>query len=218
MPDAMVTIISALIGAGLGSLGAAYLTFVLGQRAEKQRLQESVVYRYLSQLQDAADSLWHRLDNVKNRGGRAVMQDRYFEISTLYALGRVLAFERILLLDGIYPQLEQLRKGLGIFLRNGLQQIDKELSNIRFQHYNRLALAESAIVKEKDRLRASTYLEFWQYYEKEDSLVRASLKPAKGYLAELEGPELTGVLRELAAIAKRLEDETRMPSTVRSAA
>ena len=34
------------------------------------------------------------------------MQDAYYEVSTLYVLGCVLAYQRIFLLDGVYVQLE----------------------------------------------------------------------------------------------------------------
>ena len=63
---------------------------------------------YLIQLQDAIESLWFRFYNIKDRGGRLVMSDKYYEHSTLYALASGLAYNRIMLLDGIYSQLRSL--------------------------------------------------------------------------------------------------------------
>ena len=222
----VTTIIAALIGAGVGSIGAEYLKDYFRRKAEQrneqlqheaeiQRVQKKLVQQYLLQLQDAIESLWYRLDNVKNRGGRAVMKDRYFEVSTLYALGRVLAYERILILDGIYPQLEDVNQALGNFLKTRLQNIDSQLSKGEFQRYNRLALAEAVMEREEGRLRTSTYMDFRHHYEGTNSLVEVSLEPAKRFIAALKGPEVAGLLDELRRTAERLGSVTRIPTTIK---
>src|SRR5437870_10810424 len=77
----------------------------LAEESEKAKRRSALVSRYLFQLQDAVEALWFRLNNLSAQGGRAVMDKTYFEMTTLYALGRVLASERILALEGVYPQL-----------------------------------------------------------------------------------------------------------------
>jgi hypothetical protein len=225
MSSYVATIIAALIGAGIGSIGAEILKDRLRREAEKRneqlqreaeirRAQEKLVQRYLLQLQDAIESLWYRLDNVKNRGGQAVMGSSYYEVSTLYALGRVLAYERILVLDGVYPQLEDVYPDLGRFLKARLQNMDSQLRERQFYRYNRLALAESSMEREEDHLRTSTYMHFRQHYERPNSLVKVSLEPAKHFIATLGGPEVAGLLDELRCTAKRLESVTRIPTTL----
>jgi hypothetical protein len=98
------------------SVGTALISEWLKQKAEKVTLQQSLTNRYLLQLQDAIESLWYRLDNIKNKGGRQIMQDSYYEESTLYALASVLAYSRIYLFDGVYSQIERLESGFGILL------------------------------------------------------------------------------------------------------
>jgi hypothetical protein len=126
MPAWLASLLAALIGAAAGSIGAVITSDWRKRKAETSERREAFVQRYLFQLQDAAETLWYRLDNVSRRGGRLVMDDAYFETTTLYALGRVLAIERLLALEGAYPQLERLYPGLGEFLMQ--HRIDYELT------------------------------------------------------------------------------------------
>lgn len=126
--------------------------------------------RYLIQHQDAVEALWFRLHNLANQGGRAVMTDRYFEVTTMYALVRVLAIERIMALDGVHPQLDAIDSGLAEYLRQ--QPISRQLEGLGFHQYDRLSLAESVIEREEGQFRGSTYLEFRRRYEPEGSAER----------------------------------------------
>ena len=91
MPTWLVSLLAALIGAGVGSIGAVLTSERVRQKHETTERRQAFAQRYLFQLQDAAETLWFRLDNVARRGGRFVMDDDYFETTSLYALGRVLA-------------------------------------------------------------------------------------------------------------------------------
>src|SRR5437764_3214544 len=99
MFDFVSTIVAALIGSVIGSVGAVLTDHWLTGRSEKFHRRELLVQRYLFQLQDALETLYYRLHNLAKRSGRSVMSDEYFEKSTLYALGRVLALERIFALE-----------------------------------------------------------------------------------------------------------------------
>lgn len=220
MPDYLVTILAALIGAVIGSLGSKFVEDRLRRADQTRQNRAQLVQRYLFQLQDATESLWFRFQNIQLRGGRAVMDDRYFEISTLYALGRVLAYSRILVLDGIYPQLNAFEAELGKTLKDKLQQVDRQIRTSAFQHYHRLALAESVMEKQADKqephLRTSTYLEFWQRYESKDSVVESSLQPAKQRVASIQkGDAWLGVLMDLLKeMTQRLANATQLPSEI----
>lgn len=185
MFDFASTIIAALIGSIIGSVGAVVTNYWLTTRSEKFHRREILVQRYLFQLQDALDMLGHRLKNLAERGGKSVMSDEYFEVTTLYAFGRVLAIERILALDAVYPQLDSIYPGLGKLLQKRQYLVGLQLQSEYFYQYDRVALAEAVIIREGDIFRAGTYLEFRKIYEAEDSSVKEWLKSAKAAIQHL---------------------------------
>lgn len=67
MADDITTVISALIGALVGSLGSIVIGDLLKRKAEKIALQQKLINRYLLQLQDAIEALWYRLDTLEKR-------------------------------------------------------------------------------------------------------------------------------------------------------
>jgi hypothetical protein len=213
MPQWTASLIAALIGAGVGSIGAVLVGDARKQRAERAERRELLVQRYLFQLQDSAESLWYRLKNLTYEEGRLVMEDQYFETTTLYALGRALAAERLLALDGVYPQLETLYPGLGSFLIKN--QIDLALGE-GFYKYDRLVLAEAVMQRDGDRLRVSTYIEFRGRYEGQRESETEWLAPARGAIESIT-PESTKLLRKrLENIALRLSNETGIPTALQN--
>jgi hypothetical protein len=58
MWGSLATVLAALIGAGLGSLGAVWPEARLRRESEKEGRREAFQKRYFFQLQDAAESLW----------------------------------------------------------------------------------------------------------------------------------------------------------------
>jgi hypothetical protein len=147
------------------------------------------------------------------------MSDSYYEVSTLYALGRVLAYERILLWDGVYPQLKRLKKfepGLGSFLKSTLRDLDNRLDEGKFHRYDRLALAEAAMERDPGFLRTRTYLEFKHRYEAPNSVMRTALMPAKNFIENLSETEsvFDELLKILKNVTKELSDTTEVPTTI----
>jgi hypothetical protein len=211
MPQWLASLIAALIGASVGSIGAVIASDWRKRKAEMSERREALVQRYLYQLQDAAESLWYRLQNLLEEGGRSLMEDQYFETTTLYALGRVLAIERSLALEGVYPQLERLYPALGSFLRD--HRVDHALPETFFQ-YDRLALAEAIMERDGDRFRPSTYLEFRRRYESEDAGERKWLSPAREAVESLDPEATEDVLYELSGVAFRISGATGIPSTL----
>ena len=212
MPQWLVSLLAALIGAGVGSIGAVIAADWRKRKAETLERREALVQRYLFHLQDSVESLWYRLDNLARRGGRFVMEDQYFETTTLYALGRVLAVERLLALEGVYPQLERLYPGLGKFLME--YRVDYALGGAFYQ-YDRLALAEAVMEREEDRFRTSTYLEFRRRYESKESGEGEWLAPAREAIQSLTKDETEDLMDRLRTIAVRIAAETNIPSGLR---
>ena len=140
------------------------------------------------------------------------MPDQYFETTTLYALGRALAVERLFALEGVYPQLERLYPGLGRFLME--HRVDYALGGA-FYHYDRLALAEAVMEREGDRFRASTYLEFRRRYESKDSGERKWLAPAREAIQSMTEESTESLLGHLRMVAARIAKDADIPSGFR---
>ena len=172
-----------------------------------------LIRRYLYSLQDASESLWYRLHNLAFEDGKLVMKKGYFETSTLYALGRVLAIERILALDGVYPQLDDVYEELGSELRT--KRVDLSLHGMGFNQYDRVSLAEAVLEREQDQFRTSTYLEFRRRYEAEDGAERAWLEPARDAIQSLDEARMKTLLDLLYSIAERVSVETGITTTVK---
>ncbi len=212
MADFVSTIIAALIGSVIGSVGAVLTDHWLTGRSEKYHRRELLVQRYLFQLQDALERLHNRLDNLANRGGKYVMSDEYFEESTLYAVGRVLAIERIFALEAVYPQLDTIYPGLAKFLKG--HSIDLQLQHSKFYQYDRISLAEALIEHEGDLFRTSTYLEFRRRYEAENSPEKQWLAPASQAIRLLPRDRMEALLATLKATAKGIAEKTGIDSSL----
>jgi hypothetical protein len=210
--SAMAVLISALIGAIIGSIGAVIVEKQLEAKAEESSARANLVQRYLFQLQDSVEALWYRLNNLAFQQGRFVMENEYFEVTTLYALGRVLAMERILALEGVYPQVETRYPTLGQFLKE--RRVDLQLHRLEFYQYDRIALAEAVIEREEQHFRASTYLEFRRRYEGENSCERRWLTPAREAVQSLTVPTMSALLDSLQEVAVRIAAETKIPSSL----
>jgi hypothetical protein len=216
MPDYLVAIITALIGAGLGSIGTVLIRDRLQRKAEAQAAQARVLQLYLLQLQDAVECLWYRLFNIYRKGGKSAMDEGYYETSTLYALGRVLAYERILLLDGVYALLEETAPSLEWELRPSLRSLDRHLADDGLQRYTRLALAEAAMEQGQGHHRTREYTAFVQDYRDEQLVMHSLLEPARDHISgwKSKHPGLPTILESLDGIARSLADETEIQTSL----
>lgn len=212
MPDFLTTILAALIGSVIGSVGAVLADHWLTGRTERFHKRELLVQRYLFQLQDALEMLYYRFHNLAFREGKSVMTDEYFEQTTLYALGRLLALERIFALEAVYPQLDSIYPGLGKFLREN--SIGLKLRHGNFYQYDRVTLAEAVIEREGEVFRTSTYLEFRKRYEVQDSPEKQWLMPASQAIRSLSGPQMEDLLTSLKTKAKGIAKKTGIDSSL----
>jgi hypothetical protein len=211
MPDWTVTLLSTLVGAGV-----ALLTIVSQQRssrnAESRARRQRLATRYLSQLQDAAESLWFRIDNLRDRAGAAWMDRHnpgYREISTVYAAGRYLALYRILTLEGVWADLIELDPELVAVLRK--HRLSEE--TLGLFHYDQIALAELVLEVGTTDFRTSTYLEFHARYDS-DAFPRKWRQRIWTKLDHLSTTQLTDALHALSAVAHRLERDTNIPTLI----
>jgi hypothetical protein len=212
MPEWLVTLVSTLAGGAI-ALGTVLLQQRSARNAEAESRRERLTSRYLYQLQDAADSLWFRLDNLSQRSGAPVMDahDRlYREVTTVYALGRLLAVQRMLTLDGIWPELTRYRSIAGLL--HDLTLEDAWPSGLF--HYDRIALGEAVLERDSEGLRTSTYLEFRRRYESDEALPREWRDRVWTSVAGLSGTRRDRLLTMLSDLSLALEKATGNESAV----
>ncbi len=217
MNDPEANILAALIGSLIGSISVVFVSHWLQRRSEKFQQHENTVHRYLLQLQDSVETLWYRCKNLRDNGGKIVMSNIYYEMTMLYSLGRVFAFNRIMLLDGIYSEIEQHKKNLGDSLRTKLTDMEYNLDKIRglrLYRYDRLSLAESVMSIEQDRRQISTYLDFRRNYENPNSMLKELLKPAHKFITDLQPSHVDNIMKELAELANILAKETKIETGI----
>ena len=105
METSSIPIIAAIIGPTIGSIGGNLLTDLLKKKGEKDLLKREIAFKYLIQLQYSIQSLANRLTNIIDGYGWDYSYEiknntDYYTLTTLFSLGSVLAFHRILLLEG----------------------------------------------------------------------------------------------------------------------
>ena len=101
-----------------------------------------------------------RIENWAKGGGQLVTRSDpgYWDVTTLYAMGRALAAERILALDGAFADLGG---DLTTFLTT--HTVDGAIATVlsrEFFFYRRLALAEAVLQQELDGYRLLSFSEF----------------------------------------------------------
>ena len=215
MFDFASTIVAALIGSIIGSVGAVLADHWMTGRNEKFHKREMLVQRYLFQLQDALEMSWYRLHNLVIHDGKYIMAEEYYTITTLYALGRVLALERIFALEAVYPQLDAIYSGLGKLLKQQDYQIERQLPASGFFQFNRLSLAEAVIVHEGDLFRASTFLEFWKLYETDHALEKQWLEPATNAIRSLSQNQMKHLLYTISKKAITIAEKTSIDTSIK---
>lgn len=216
----MATVVAALIGAAIGSLGSQVIAEAYRRREARERSRREAVERYLLQLQDAIESVISRVKNLTTRQGRAVMRGDYYEVSTLYAFGNLLAQKRRLLLGGVYPQLQELAAGLGEKLERLLEAAEREIGReargeSSFQRYDRLALAEAVMERVGDAWTVSSYLQFGERYAS-DAVLKQALLPACDFVDRLNEMDCASLLETLSAAGNLIAIHTRIPLTAES--
>jgi len=218
--DALATVVAALIGAALGSIGAVVVQGWIEQKRDSERLREALVERHLLALQEGVEGLWFRLDNVANRGGRGVMHrgdPTYWEITSVYALGRALGAERLLGLDGVSPQIAAAWPELGEALAT--HRIDRRVKDTfgdDLFHYDIVLLAEGVLLQSEDgaNIRLMMYAEFRRAFNDESTGLRESVEPAIKALNSMDLDQNRRIRAALTALASALSEVTGVPRTV----
>jgi hypothetical protein len=213
--DAIPALAGAVIG-GVATGFGSWLQARTANRAEVRRYQyqeekarRAMTRRYLFQLQDSVDSLRRRMDNWVRRGGELIVSDpAYWEVTTLYALGRALAAERILSLEGAYVEISG---DLRTFLP--AHSVDRAIASVlghKFFFYHRLALAEAMLEREPNGYRLLVFSEFRRRYDDPGWGLRDALASAGKSLKDFTPSEMMQTAELLDELLARLQVETQV--------
>jgi hypothetical protein len=235
MSDAISGLLGALVG-GLAAIGGAWLQArnaarlqrEQAARQDQQRRAESAAHlqerqqllarRYLYQLGDAVDSFSHRVDNWAHRGGPAWsegLHPGYWQVTSLYVVGRALAAERVLALEGVYVELQAFSSNEDAKLPE--RAVEEAVSRAFGQglfYYHRLALAEAVLDRPGDDFRLLTYSEFLRRYEDPDWNLKSLLGPVRQAFDSLDKERLELLENSLSSLSnciKELTDWTEVP-------
>jgi hypothetical protein len=115
----------ALIAAAGGAVVAQIIQIYFTRRNERRQRRAELAAGPLWQVQDATESLWHRLENLKDRRGFQRMDNDYYFQSTAFLIAQFLASKRLLGKNGIYSQLEGRTQGDA--LRKSLETSHRQL-------------------------------------------------------------------------------------------
>lgn len=233
MSEAVAGLIGAAIGGGAAISGAWLQARNAATMAREQRAdakeesregrdqsaadrRQTLARRYLFGLQDATESLRRRLQNWADRGGHPLADSHdpgYWDITTLYAVARALAAERILALEAVYPALETDFPELVEFYKaHGVDAALSAALGESLLRYHRLALAEAALERESDGFRILTYTEFRRRYETPEWGLQLLLEPATAAIKALTQTQMLNDLEQgLDQIVERLESVTGVP-------
>jgi len=133
-------LLAVLLG-GFGALIGAAIQYTFQRFSAQRQERREIVETHFLQLQDSLESLYYRINNLRDWGGKQVMTDEYFRLTSIYAIGRVLAHETLLVSKGIYAKLHY-DEALKRQLKTGLHRINRGMDDQRFLHYHRVQLAE----------------------------------------------------------------------------
>lgn len=175
------------------------------------------------------ESLWFRLNTIVKGEGLSIPEpitlklqnkvdhnsnkSNYYMINTLYELGSILAYNRIMQLEGIYSQLEDASPTYGDWLKHKLEHVDGKLEWMGppFHRYHRIALAEALFRRgPNNRLYILTYLEFVKEFLDPDSTIAPFLGSAIEFVTKVEAKQWIKLMSELSAISLYLQKETKI--------
>lgn len=229
MSSAISGLLGAIVG-GLAAIGGSWLqahNAVRLQREEAarqeqlrrtestaqfQKRRQLLASRYLFQLGDAVSSLSHRVDNWANRGGPRFAESLhpgYWEVTSLYVVARALGAERLLALEGVYVELQELFSDRGKQLpQRAVEEAIRRTFGSDLFYYHRLALAEAVLDRSGDEFRILTYSEFLRRYEDPDWNLKSILSPARQAFESLSKEKLTKLEDSLRSLARRIREVT----------
>lgn len=210
----MTTLVAAFIGAIVGSIGSIYVEERLRKKRELREQQDALVRGFVFPLQDAVEALWHRLYNIGYEGGSGAMSAEYRRTTTVYALARVLAAERILNVEGLAPILRRPEFYPELAKTLTERKLSRELSIPGLQQYDRIALAEAVLERDEHGIRPSTYLAFRERFGASEQGSSGWLVSAAAAVDDLDRRRIDKMLDLLGRIAHEAAKATELVPSI----
>jgi hypothetical protein len=198
---------SGLIFAVFGTFFGALIQYYFQRHSAARQERREIIEVHLLQLQNAAESLYYRMNNQLDWEGKSVMGDEYFRTTSLYIIGRILAQESLLTSQGVYAKLgydERFKRQL----KTTLHAINSCMDDQRFLHYYRVQLAEMLIRGNQ----VVTYTEFLSIRNEER--YAAALTAAGEFVASVSKTRLENLRVNSKALVSLLEAKTKVPSAL----
>jgi hypothetical protein len=197
----------AFLFGGVGALLGGVIQYYFQRFSADREKRREIIETCLLQLQNSLESLYYRINNLRDWGGQSLMSDGYYRMTSLFILGRVLAQESLLVSQGIYAKLhfdEDLKKRL----KAGLHAVNWGMDNHAFLHYHRMQLAEMLL----EEGRIISYTEF-QTRLGEDRF-RDTVAAAEKFIEEKAPERLDGIRETARRLVRLLEQRTAVPSAL----
>lgn len=199
--------VGTLIVGGIGTLIGAVIQYRIQRFSAERQERREIIETHLLQLQNSLESLYYRINNLRDWGGKSVMTDDYFRNTSIYILGRVLAHESLLVSKGVYAKLDY-DEALKKQLKGQLHSINWSMDDQRFLRYYRMQLAEMLLQDGQ----VLSYTDFLEQLDKErfQEAVTAAVQ-----FVEAVVPERLDAIRNTSSkLIGILETRTGVPSAL----
>ena len=199
-------LIVVLLG-GLSALIGAAIQYRFQRLSTERQERRELIETHFLQLQNALESLYYRINNLRDWGGKRVMTDDYFRLTSVYAIGRVLAYESLSVSKGIYAKLHR-DETLKRQLKAGLHRLNLGMDDQRFLHYHRVQLAEMLL----DEGKVLSYTDFLS--RTDDAAFQLVVTTATAFVESVEPERLDEMRAAANELIRLLEAHTRVPSAL----
>ena len=203
----MADILSSLAIAVGGAFAGAGAQYGFRRYTETEQVKREIVETHFLQLQNSVESLYYRVNNVRDWSGRTTMSDDYYRQTTAYAIGRVLAHESLLVSKGVYAKLSR-HAAIKRRIKASLHSLNWAFDDQAFLYYHRLQLGEMAL----DGDRVVSYTEFsgrWQ-----DAKYAAAVASVSRFVTSITDTRLDAIRSEAEKLIGLLAAETDVPSAL----
>ncbi|MBE9113756.1 hypothetical protein IQ273_30765 [Nodosilinea sp. LEGE 07298] len=203
----MTNELRALIFAGLGTFTGALIQYYFQRRSAAQQERREIIEVYLLQLQNAVESLYYRLNNLLDWGGKTFMADDYYRATSIYILARILAQENLLITQGIYAKLsydERFKRSLKLHLH----ALNCGLDDQNFLYYHRVQLAEMLVREGK----LITYTNFLALLDQQH--ITVAVVKAEEFIVSASNQQLEMLRQQAKTLVLLLELKTKVPSAI----
>lgn len=128
----------------IGIIVGVVAQYLAGEYRSRKEHSRELVTKYLIFLQEASESLFHRIKNINEDGGMALMDKDYYSVSTLYSVSKLLAVDLLMMRDGVYANPFN-EKSIVLAIKDIISEIHNEFDRDVFFRYYRIELAEACI-------------------------------------------------------------------------